>query len=202
MTIGENHLLSTASLQLIAGGAPMVIRRCVVIHFTSGASAKSTINYWRSPESQGRCAHLVIDRNGALFQCRPFSYTAGHAGTSRWQDPKTGHRYVGLNSCSIGVELCNAGNNKQLAERNSNLPLLSFKHRNGQDSGLWEQYPEAQLATCFRVVKTLVRRYNLDDVTGHDCIAPERKIDPGPAFPMLELREACGFHGLPKIHHG
>ena len=43
-------------------------------------------------------------------------------------------------------------------------------------------------------------KVNLDDITGHDCIAPERRNDPGPAFPMQELRELCGFSGLPEVH--
>jgi N-acetylmuramoyl-L-alanine amidase len=50
------------------------------------------------------------------------------------------------------------------------------------------------------VAKVLVACYQLDDITGHDCIAPERKDDPGPAFPMAELRAACGFTGLPAVH--
>jgi N-acetyl-anhydromuramyl-L-alanine amidase AmpD len=44
-----------------------------------------------------------------------------------------------------------------------------------------------------------VGRYSLDDITGHDCIAPERKLEPGPAFPMVPLREARGFKGLPAV---
>ena len=51
------------------------------------------------------------------------------------------------------------------------------------------------------LAKALCDRYHLDDITGHDCIAPERKIDPGPAFPMADLRAFCGFgKTLPKVH--
>jgi N-acetyl-anhydromuramyl-L-alanine amidase AmpD len=49
----------------------------------------------------------------------------------------------------------------------------------------------------------LVQAYNLDDVTGHDCIAPERKTDPGPAFQkhMANIRAACGIGlSLPMVH--
>jgi N-acetylmuramoyl-L-alanine amidase len=65
---------------------------------------------------------------------------------------------------------------------------------------LWEKYPQAQLDACFAVAKALVERYKLDDVCGHEDIAPERKNDPGPAFPMQELREFVGFGGLPNVN--
>jgi N-acetyl-anhydromuramyl-L-alanine amidase AmpD len=42
-------------------------------------------------------------------------------------------------------------------------------------------------------------RYKLVDITGHDCISVENKTDPGPAFPMLELRAANGLSGLPTV---
>jgi N-acetylmuramoyl-L-alanine amidase len=73
-------------------------------------------------------------------------------------------------------------------------------HRNGDKEFEWEEYPEAQLTAVFEISKLLVANYKLDDVTGHDCIAPERKEDPGPAFPMEDLRVACGFTGLPAVN--
>ena len=100
-----------------------------------------------------------------------------------------------LNSCSIGLELANAGDDPQLAAKWSKLPLVTAKHKNGGPAKQWEAYPEAQLLVLIDVCKALVARYKLDDIIGHEDIAPSRKNDP--AFPMQRLREACGFKGLP-----
>ena len=178
----------------------MPIRRCVVIHFTAGATARSSVNFWKTKSAKGASAHVVIDRDGSIIQCRPFNRTAGHAGVSRWRDPQTGFLYEGLNSCSIGIELANAGDDSKLARRWSKAPLVPAAHRNGGPVKDWEAYPPAQLAAVTKLVQALVKRYRLDDITGHDCIAPERKSDPGPAFPMEKLRQACGFAGLPIVY--
>lgn len=200
MTIGETHWLEGVARDPLPGGSAMPVRRCVVIHYTSGATARSSINYWKTKAAKGASAHVVIDRDGTIIQCRPFNRTAGHAGVSRWRDPKTGTLYEGLNSCSIGIELANAGDDTKLARRWSKMPLVAAAHRNGGPVKDWEDFPPALLAACTKVVHALVKRYRLDDITGHDCIAPERKTDPGPAFPMEKLREACGFSGLPIVY--
>jgi N-acetylmuramoyl-L-alanine amidase len=48
----------------------------------------------------------------------------------------------------------------------------------------WHAFPEAQLSTAEAVARVLHGRYGFIDVLGHDDIAPGRKVDPGPAFPM------------------
>lgn len=203
MTITPHHLLDGVHLQLIPGGESMPVRRLLVIHYTEGATAQSSINYWNEKPSRKKDlgAHLIIDRDGTVTQCRPFNRTISHAGVSRWRDPKTGILYRGLNSCAIGIELANGGNVARLARSNSRLPMIDAVHRNKRVVEPWEQYTPAQIAACTFISKALVERYNLDDITGHDCVAPERKIDPGPAFPMKELRESCGFSGLPEVFY-
>ena len=191
MKITEDHWLEDVIRQPISGGSSMPIRRFLIIHFTSGASAKSSIDFWKTPAAKGASAHVIIDRDGTIYQCRPFNKTCGHAGKSKWHDSK--REYEGLNGCSIGVELANAGDDEALAKRWSKLPLVSAKHKNGGPVQKWEAYPKAQLDACEAVSKALVARYKLDDVVGHDDIARERKNDPGPAFPMSDLRVACGF---------
>ena len=185
----------------------MPVRRLLVIHFTSGMSAQSSIDFWNSPKAKGASAHIIIDRDGTVFQCRAFDRTCGHAGVSRWKDPTDGVR-AGCNAFSIGIELANAGDSvsgsveepKAFGKYPCEAGAIRAKHKNGGPASLWENYPAAQLDACFAVAKALVDRYKLDDVCGHEDIAPERKNDPGPAFPMQKLRESLGFEGLPKVN--
>jgi N-acetylmuramoyl-L-alanine amidase len=203
----ENHLLVGAKLQLLAGGKPMLIRRLVVVHFTSGATAQSSINFWKEPKSRSidLGAHVIIDRDGTITQCRPFNKTISHAGQSKWVDPKTGKKYTGCNQFSIGIELANAGNDDRViriaSQLNGYAGIVTAKHRNGGPMDEWEDYSKAQYNSCLEVTDAVVKRYNLDDISGHDCIAPNRKNDPGPAFPMAKLRASCGFSGLPAVHY-
>jgi N-acetylmuramoyl-L-alanine amidase len=198
MNITPDHWLEGVTRLPLPGGAAMPVRRFLVMHFTSGASARSSVDFWRSPAAKGACAHVIIDRDGTVYQCRPFNRTAGHAGKSTWRDPNTGTRYDGLNACSIGIEFANAGDDDDLARRWSRMLLLKARHKNGGPECEWERFTAEQIAASKAVAKALVERYRLDDLIGHDDIAPDRKNDPGPAFPMREMREACGFQGLPK----
>lgn len=192
MTITQDHWLEGALRRPIPGGKAMTVRRFLVIHFTSGATAESSIEFWRSPEAESASAHIVIDRDGTVYQCRPFNVTCGHAGVSRWRN------FNNLNTCSIGIELANAGDDERLTKRWSKFPPIEARHKNGGTLRKWEAYPPAQLAACEEVSKALVARYKLDDVVGHEDIAPSRKIDPGPAFPMAALRVLCGFEAEVK----
>jgi N-acetylmuramoyl-L-alanine amidase len=201
MIVTPQHTLDAAILDILPGGDLMENRRFLVIHFTGGWRGKSSIDFWRQPEAKGANAHLVIDRDGTLYQCRRFNRTAGHAGKSTWKDPKTGKRYTGLNNCSIGIELANAGDldratypaTMPLGFAGQPIPKLKARHKNGGPVKGWELYDKRQLDVLAVVAATLVKRYNLDDVVGHEDIAPDRKNDPGPAFPMAEFRAALGF---------
>jgi N-acetylmuramoyl-L-alanine amidase len=207
MNITPENLFDDATLDIIPGGKEMKVRRLLVIHFTSGMSAQSSIDFWKSPEAQGASAHIIIDRDGTVFQCRAFNRTAGHAGVSRWKDPTDGLR-IGCNAFSIGIELANAGDSvsgsidkpKAFGKHPLEAGAISAKHKNGGKVSLWEKYPQVQLDACFAAAKALVDRYKLDDVCGHEDIAPERKNDPGPAFPMKKLRESVGLEGLPTVN--
>lgn len=207
MNITSDHLFDDATPAILDGGNAMPVRRLLVIHFTSGMSAQSSIDFWNSPEAHGASAHIIIDRDGTVFQCRAFDRTAGHAGLSRWKDPTDGIRR-GCNAFSIGIELANAGDSvsgsveapKAFGKHPCETGAIRAKHKNGGAISLWEKYPQAQLDACFAAAKALAERYNLDDVCGHEDIAPERKNDPGPAFPMKDLRESVGLEGLPTVN--
>jgi N-acetylmuramoyl-L-alanine amidase len=191
MNVTKDHWIDTAIRVLLKGGSPMNIRRFLVQHFTSGATAMSSINFWKSPEANGACAHFVIDRDGTLYQCRPCNVTCGHAGKSIWTHD--GRKFDGLNSCSIGIEYANAGDSSNLIAKWSKLPPFLARHKNGGTRCNWERYTPEQIATGKELSKVLCKRYTLDAILGHDDIAPERKCDPGPAFPMQDFRTYCGF---------
>ena len=191
MELTPDHWCAEAIRELLPGGREMPVRRFGVIHFTAGATARSSIGFWRTPEAKGAGAHVVIDRDGTIYQCRPFDRTAGHAGVSKWHDGRKS--YEGLNSCAIGIELANAGDSYPALKRFSELPPVLARHKHGGPLCEWEAFPEAQYNACEALSRALVARYRLDDVIGHDDIAPQRKADPGPAFPMGRLRLACGF---------
>ncbi len=203
MEIDKNHFLSTAKKMLLPGGSPMEIRRAVVIHFTGGWSGASSVEWWKNPAAQGANAHIVIDRDGSIIQCRPFNRTAGHAGKqSAWTDSRTGitYRNSQVNACTIGIELANCGDLQRSHYpaglgliTGQAIPRLTARHKNGGPATLWERYPTTQTDACREVCKALCLKYNLDDCVGHDDVAPARKNDPGPAFPMKELRLYLGF---------
>lgn len=205
MKITPDHYLDVALRRGIPGGNPMPTRRFLVIHFTGGWTAASSVAFWKTPVAKGANAHIIIDRDGSVIQCREFNWTAGHAGVSKWKDSKTGVWFKGLNSCSIGIELANCGDlvrDKYPPTMPSEwagrpIPRLMARHKNGGGLKGWELYDQRQLDTCREVARLLVDRYNLDDIVGHEDIAPDRKNDPGPAFPMTEFRAALGFPPLP-----
>ena len=211
--IDVEHWLTTAKRVPIAGGGPLT-PLYVVIHYTEGFGADSSVSGWKT-RSDGVLAHVVVDRDGTIYQCRPFNricFHAGGSGMAIWQDPRTRKTYDGANSVSIGIEIANTGMNAALHKNlNKGDPYpdgstVAASHRNGskgsseaRDGKVWEVYPKAQLQSVFGLVSLLMKKYDLHDITGHDCISSWRKADPGPAFPMLELRKANGLSGLPVV---
>ena len=200
MRIGEDHWIEGAQRIPLTPAGEMSVRRCVVEHFTGGATAKSSIT---AMKERGVSAHVVIERDGTIYQCIAFNKKASHAGKSRWRDPRTGTLYSGANDYSIGIEIANAGNDAgalSWARKQPGFQSIKAKHRNGGTIQEWEAYPPNQIDAVKELTRALVIRYNLDDVTGHDCVAPERKDDPGPAFPMMNVRMVCGLSGLPIVY--
>ena len=211
--IDAEHWLTTAKRAPIDGGG-LLTPLYVVIHYTEGFSADSSVSGWKT-KGDGILAHVVIDRDGTIYQCRPFNricFHAGGHGMAIWQDPRTGKTYDGANSVSIGIEIANTGMNAALHKNlGTGKPYpdgttVAASHRNGskgsseaRDGKEWEVYPKPQLRSVFGLVSLLMAKYDLHDITGHDCISSWRKADPGPAFPMLELRKANGLSGLPVV---
>ena len=208
--ITNDHWLDSAQRKIIGEGSE-ISPLFIVIHYTEGFTASSSVSGWRT-KNNGILAHVVVDRDGSIIQCRPFIQRCGHAGESRSRHPQTGKLHQGLNSNSIGIEIANTGSARNLHQRLSThapgAKIIEATHRNesvpnslaaNQKRTQWEAFPGAQLASVFGLVSTLMSKYGIVDITGHDCIAMERKTDPGPAFPMADLRRTHGLSGLPPV---
>lgn len=162
----------------------------IIIHYTAGASAESSINTLCNPNAQAS-AHLVIAQDGAMTQLVPFNQVAWHAGKSYYQGKS------GFNKYSIGIEIDNAGKltksgNKYFSWFGKEYPAeLVFEgvHRNENTLSYWHRYTQEQIDSVFKVSEAIREKYAIKLILGHEEIAPDRKTDPGPAFPLEKLRE-------------
>ncbi len=107
-------------------------------------------------------SHLLIRREGEVIQFVPFHKRAWHAGVSE---------YLGRSVCndfSVGIEL----------EGTDDVPFTA-----------------AQYDALAGILQLLVKTYaglSMEDITGHEHIAPGRKTDPGPYFDWSHLGLLCG----------
>ncbi len=161
----------------------------LVLHYTAGRSAESSVNWLVNPAAAAS-AHMVIGMDGSISQLVALNRRAWHAGKSRW-DGKTG-----LNNFSIGIELDNPGPLEKRVggwftiwgDPVNDSNVIETVHKNGGPLKGWHTYSGIQLETAARVASALVRHYELKDILGHEDVAPGRKTDPGPAYPMDSFR--------------
>lgn len=165
--------------------------RFLVIHYTAGASFDADLRSLARDQETRASVHLLIGRDGAVAQIVPFNRVAWHAGESKWGEVS------GLNNHSIGIELCNGGLLKKLANGtfitwfNREIPpdeVMEAVHERGGPQRGWHTFPQAQLDRLLEVAHALHGRYRFLDMLGHDDISWPRKTDPGPAFPMDSIR--------------
>ncbi|HJP29148.1 MAG: N-acetylmuramoyl-L-alanine amidase [Candidatus Latescibacteria bacterium] len=168
-------------------GAPDTL----VLHFTAGDHVDWAIDRLCDPTPGQRVSsHLVVSRSSAITQLLPLDTIAWHAGRSTW------HGRTEFNGFSLGIEIDNAG--RLLPQGES---FVSWKgteyaaadavrgiHRNESESSWWHRYPQAQLEAIETLCRLLIDRYGIHTILGHEEISPQRKDDPGPAFPLDEMR--------------
>lgn len=165
----------------------------LVFHYTACDGTEARAEFLRATGPRRVSAHLLVEADGSVLQFVAFDQRAWHAGASRWAGLED------LNSHSIGVELVNYGplrtgadgtyqpvnggpaiDSGEVVEARHRMPHWIWSH--------WHTFTAQQIATCEALVDRLVPAYRLIDVLGHDDIAPNRKADPGPAFPLQALR--------------
>jgi N-acetylmuramoyl-L-alanine amidase len=161
----------------------------LVIHYTAAPWIDSTLGWFQDSRSNAS-AHIIVDRNGDAVQMVPLNRRAWHAGQSRWDGLDN------LNAYAIGIELVNAGaldrspDGEWITWAGHRIPpedVLVARHKHEASTRGWQVFPDVQIARAITIARALHDRYRFRDVLGHDDVAPGRKIDPGPAFPMTRF---------------
>lgn len=161
----------------------------IVLHYTEGGSAKG-VAQWLCKKEAGASAHVVVGREGEIYQMAEFNRIAWHAGRSEYKGRKN------LNGYSIGIEIDNWGPIKKLGNNykttaNTSIDaseVMKAKHRNERREKYWHKYTDVQIDAVIELCATLMDKYSIKTIVGHEEIAPGRKTDPGPAFPLEEVR--------------
>jgi N-acetylmuramoyl-L-alanine amidase len=129
----------------------------VIIHFTAQDSLAQTLHTFTVVPTQVS-AHYVVGRDGKVVHMLNDYLRAWHAGVSRWGSISD------MNSCSIGIEIDNNGN---------------------------EPFTGPQIRSLLALLSYLKKTYHIPatNFIGHEDIAPVRKPDPGPYFPWKILAQ-------------
>jgi len=165
----------------------------LVMHYTGSPSTSGAIHTLTDGAAQNRVsAHLVISPEGKITQLVPFNLEAWHAGISSWR------YHQGCNRFSIGIEMVNSGLLGRAAaggfyDRLTHKPIDTHQvalaeHKHGGGVQPWEIYPPAQIEAAIGAATAIIKAYGIKDIAGHDDISPGRKIDPGPAWPMVSFQ--------------
>jgi N-acetyl-anhydromuramyl-L-alanine amidase AmpD len=161
----------------------------ITVHYTAGGTATSTIDYLRKTALR---YHLLIDREGSVYQLVYLDRKVNHAGPSDW---------LGLspNRTHLSVALANWGTLEKEGDRyltwaRKALPSDQVAHRRFTrtgELGYWEACTPEQEAALYSVIEWLCVNCNIDskNICGHDE-ATTRKVDPGGSlsFTIGQLR--------------
>jgi len=183
-------MLSGVPFEAAADFGGVIKPRFLVIHYTASSKAAGSITWLTKRDDIYVSAHVVVSKAGNITQLVALDRAAYHAGRSSWGNEKN------LNTISLGIELVNLGklnhiDNKFVGWEGTPVPeykTVFASHKNESRDYWWETYPDIQLRAAEDVAVAMLLKYNIIDIVGHDSISPDRKIDPGPAFPMDEFR--------------
>lgn len=211
----KNHKLVGHWYRMSADiGTELDAPRFIVMHYTAGGSGVASRDYMlKSPTQKQRLlgssskvyasAHVVIDRDGSIWQIVPFNRMARHAGRSSWKGLES------LNQYSVGIEIANYGWLDRQGDgsyKRSDTPRFDAQDvtvapmPSGTRTMGWENYAPAQLEAVGQVTRALVAAYSsISEILGHQEIAPGRKFDPGPAFPLQRFRNLLDNRGIGAI---
>lgn len=120
--------------------------------FFTGKLEPSAHPYFEQIAELRVSAHLYIKRDGSLIQFVPLNKRAWHAGVSEFKGRSK------CNEFSIGIEM------------------------QGTDDMAFTEQQYVQLVSVTKQLQALFPNIVMENIVGHEHIAPGRKTDPGPCF--------------------
>ena len=134
----------------------------LLLHYTGMEDDDQALGWLCNGESEVS-SHYYIHRDGSILQLVDEDLRAWHAGKAFWKGESD------INSCSIGIEIANAGH---------------------------EDFTDEQMASVTVLCKDIIQRHDIpaSRVLGHSDVSPGRKIDPGVKFPWKSLAAAGVGH--------
>ena len=161
----------------------------LIVHYTSEDFGESLRLLTERTDRPVSSHYLVPERSDPtyphhrlkVYRLVEEDQRAWHAGRSYWRGNSN------LNNRSIGIEIVNR------ARCIGGDPELVM-----EDPATYCEFPrydEEQIELVIELVLDILRRHpniDPDDILAHSDIAPNRKLDPGPAFPWRRLYE----HGI------
>jgi len=202
MEIKNNRLVGATFVEANAYNKTATIKPdAIIIHYTAGASGAATVKLFAA-KTATTSAHFVVSEDGTITQMVDLNRKAYHAGTSSYNGRSS------YNGFSIGIEISNPGYLKKIdgkyytwweAKKENKTPVdpsmvYTGKHRNAVTTmTYWYKYTDAQIAAVKELCKAICKAYDIKEILGHEEIAPGRKCDPGPAYPLDELRNEVLF---------
>lgn len=181
------------------GPPPFIQTELLVLHYAVTHNLDMT---YAAQAARGYYATLSIDgyRNGERSTMKVIQQTqlneyASHAGPSSWNGRKS------VSMWSIGIEIANPG---PLKRGDDDVLRTVYGKEWPEDDAVelpvptgypktwthWAKYSNEEIGILV-TLGLLFRQHGLiKDVVGHSDVAPGRKYDPGPAFPMQYVRES------------
>lgn len=163
----------------------------IVIYYTAGASAISSVHYLINPGTPVS-AHLLISRNGHMYQMIDFETQGWHAGKSKIFDKTNLSRYsVGIELENFGKLISNGGNYYSwFGKKVPKEQVVQLINPQTGFNACWQKYTDIQINITQQVCLLLMKEYRFRRIVGHSEISLSGKIDPGPAFPLDELKSS------------
>lgn len=187
----------------------------IVLHYTAspysaahGGSNKKRIKRWMQGHGRKSSTHFTVLRNGDVLQSATLEERTWHSGGSKLITPE---RKVlkGINFRSVGVDFDNVGmlykvsggfvdsyGRQRLRSKPGSKPIY-YQGPDpyvAEDGSYWEPYSIESIESMQELLNTIANKYTIFKeepwrLTGHENIRGT-KSDPGPACPVVLLRES------------